>query len=100
MAGTIRTDRAEGPRLKAAEFDSVIKKFGFEVRKSGDRLAWLVYEGRTIVYTKRSEGRGDLPFSHQIRQQLKLNEDQMRDAVSCTLGRDGYLQILQDKRLL
>ncbi len=100
MAGIVRIHRAQGLGLKATEFDRVIRKFGFEVRKSGDRLAWLVHEGRTIIYTKRSEGRGDLPFSHAIRQQLKLNEQQMREAVSCSLDRVGYLQILRDKGLL
>jgi hypothetical protein len=86
--------------LKDYEFDRIISKFGFETRDSGDRLAWLIVDGVTVVKTKRSKGRGDLPFSHQIRQQLKLNEAQLRDAISCSLGRDGYLDILHGKGLL
>ena len=54
-----------------------------------------------MIYTKRSKGRGgELPFSHKIRQQLKLNEQQLRDAISCSLDRSGYLDILREKGIL
>ena len=82
------------------EFDRVIRKFGFTTRNSGDRLAWLEYKGRTIIRTRRSNQRGDLPCPDQIRQQLKLDEQQLREAISCTLGLDDYLAILEEKGLL
>jgi hypothetical protein len=87
--------------IKAHEFDRIVDKFGFVVRDSGDRLAWLYHNGRLIVRTKRSKQRGrDLPFQHSIRQQLKLDEDQLRRAIDCSLDRDGYLAILRAKGLL
>ena len=86
--------------LKRAEFDRIIEKFGFEVRNSGDRLAWLVVDGKVVVRTRRSNKSGDLPMHHSIRQQLKLDDSQLRKAVRCTLDRESYIDILRDKGLL
>jgi hypothetical protein len=87
--------------IRANEFDRVVAKFGFVTREGRDRLAWLEVGGRKIVYTKRSRQRaGDLPRPHEIRQQLKLNEDQLAAAISCSLDRNGYLDILRAKGLL
>ncbi len=87
--------------ITAREFDRVIGKFGFETREAGDLLAFLTVAGKRVVRTKRSRrGRGDLPQHHRIRQQLHLNEDQLRDAIACPLDRQGYLQILRNKGIL
>ena len=86
--------------IKHAEFERIVRKLQLRTRKSGDRLAWFEYEGKTIVRTRRSEKKGDLPFSHAIRQQLKLNEDQMRELIACPLDRVGYIEILRQKGLL
>ena len=37
---------------------------------------------------------------HSIRQQLKLNDKQLREAISCKLGRESYLDILRTKGVL
>ena len=82
--------------ITAREFDRVVRKFGFRTRESGDVIAWLEIDGKTIVRTKRSRtGMGDLPQHHRIRQQLRLNDDQLRDAIRCPLSREGYLDILR-----
>lgn len=86
--------------LKAHEFDRIVGKFGFQTRNAGDLLAWFEHEGKIIVRTRRSMGRGDLPFQHSIRQQMKLSDVQLRDAISCTLDREGYVEILRGKGLL
>ncbi len=87
--------------IKAAEFDPIVLKLGLRTRRSGDRLAWFEHEGRVIIRTKRSEKRGqDLPFQHSIRQQLKLNQDQLSQLISCSLDREGYIAILRAKGLL
>ncbi len=87
--------------LKAHEFDRIANKLQLKVRKSGDRLAWFEYGGRPVTHTKRSNKKGaDLPFSHAIRQQLQLNEDQFRDLKKCPLDRQGYIQILRAKGLI
>ncbi len=86
--------------LKAKEFERIVRKLGLQTRNSGDRLAWFEHEGRTITRTRRSNKAGDLPFSHAIRQQLKLTEDQLRDLLDCPLDRDGYVAILRGKGLI
>ena len=83
--------------LRDFEFDRIINKFGFQTREGRDRLAWLEYEGRAVVYTKRSKQRGELPRPHQIRQQLGLTSRQLSQAIDCTLDRAGYLLILRAK---
>jgi len=83
--------------IKARDFDAVVKKFRFEVDNTHHRRAWLIYGGKTVVKTRRSHGSGDLPMQDAIRQQLKLNENQLAEAISCTLDFDGYIKILQAK---
>jgi hypothetical protein len=86
--------------IKAQEFDRVVEKLGFTKRDSGDLLAWFEHDGKVIARTKRSKGSGDLPMQHSIRQQMKLNEQQLRDAIRCSLGRTEYITILREKGLL
>lgn len=84
--------------IKAADFEHIINKLGLRTRNAGDRLAWFEYEGKVVARTRRSHGkRGDLPFQHSIRQQLKLNEDEFRLAVGCHLSREEYVEILKRK---
>ena len=87
--------------LTAREFDTLVRKFGFVVRESGDKLAWLTVGGNVVVRTRRSrKGSGDLPRSHAIRNQLHLTESQLRDAIRCPLSREGYLDILRQQGIL
>lgn len=86
--------------LKAHEFERIVKKLDLKTRNSGDRLAWFEYEGKVITRTRRSNQAGDLPFSHAIRQQLKLNEDQLRDLLACPFGLPEYVQLLRDKGMI
>ena len=86
--------------IKAHEFDRIISKFKFKTRNSGDLLAWFEYEGKIITRTRRSRGSGELPMQHSIRQQMKLNETQLKGAVRCTINRQDYIRILREKGLL
>lgn len=86
--------------IKAKDFDHIVKKFELQTKNSSDRLAWLEYEGKIIVRTKRSHTKGDLPFQHSIRQQLKLDEEQLTEAIGCTLSRADYIQILKNKKII
>jgi len=87
--------------IKSHEYDRVIEKFGFETKESHHRLAWLIYHGRKVVKTRRSHIKGrDLPAQHAIRKQLHLNSRQLREAVVCTLDRQGYIEILRDKQII
>ena len=57
-------------------------------------------DGQAIVRTRRSHKSGDLPSYNQIRRQLRLSEEQLRDAINCPLDRDGYLDILRERGIL
>ena len=85
--------------MKVHEFEILVNKLQLKTRNSYDRLAWFEYEGKTITRTRRSHGSGDLP-EHLIRQQLKLNQSDFHDLISCKLHRDDYVKILQLKGLL
>lgn len=87
--------------LAAHEFDSLIRKFGFQTRNSKDLIAWLEVEGNVVVRTRRSnKSSGDLPMHHSIRQQMKLNDNQLRRAIRCTLSLDDYIAILRGKGII
>ncbi len=86
--------------LKAREFERIVSKLELQTRNTGDRHAWFEYEGRPILWTKRSNKKGDLPFAHLIRQQLKLNETELKNLVGCSLDRDGYVRILRKQGLI
>lgn len=86
--------------MKRAEFDRLVAKLQLSTR-SGDHLfAWLEVDGKVIVRTRRSNKQGDLPMEHGIRQQLKLNQDQLAKLIACTMGREAYLDLLRAKRLM
>lgn len=78
----------------------MVEKLGFRTRTGGDLLAWFEHEGKIVARTRRSKGSGDLPMQHSIRQQLKLNEEQLRQAIDCALTREGYVELLRSKGLV
>ena len=82
------------------EFDRLVRKFGMRVSEGGNhRKAELYYDGKCIVRTLRS--RSPREFSnHRVRVQLRLNDEQLREAVRCTLGLEGYVAILREKGLI
>ena len=87
--------------IKNRDLDRVFEKLQMEIRESGDRLAWLVVDGRRILSTKRSRGSKDMSgIAHLVRQQLKVNEDVFRGLIQCPVSRDDYIEILRGKGLL
>ncbi len=85
--------------MKVHEFSRLEAKLKLKTRNAGDRLAWFEYEGKVITRTKRSHGNKDLPFN-RIRQQLKLNEEELAGVLSCALEHDDYVGILKKKGLI
>lgn len=87
--------------IRARDFDRMLEKLGFETRDGKDLLAWFTYEGKKVVRTKRSHIKGrDLPFQHSIRQQMKLNEEELRQVLGCTIGQPEYVELLRSKGIL
>src|SRR5258708_28542799 len=87
-------------QIKAKEFDRVVDKLKMVSRDSGDKICWFYYKGKKIVKTMRSHGSGDLPCPDKIRQQLKVNEDQMRGLINCPFTLENYIDLLKEKKLI
>lgn len=87
-------------QLKRHEYTTLENKLKLKTREGRDRLSWFEHEGKVITRTKRSRGKSDLPHADAIRQQLKLNEDELRDFLRCKLYRDDYVKILTAKGLI
>ena len=88
--------------IKARDFDKVINKFGFQTKSTHHILAWLEYDGKVVVRTKRSHARGnqDLPAEYAIRKQMKLTTAEFSEAEACTLSKKDYIDILREKGVL
>jgi len=80
----------------------IFDKLEMEIREGRDTLAFFIYEGNTILWTKVPHKRGELKgnLMHFIRQQLKLNESQFRDLRRCNIWRTEYIDILKEKGLI
>jgi hypothetical protein len=65
-------------------------------RESKHRFVWLEHEGKQIVWTMRSHGRGEIGrVEHTIRRQLKVSSGQFRDLADCPMTRDDYIAHLK-----
>jgi len=60
------------------------------------------YEGTRILSAYYSKGRGDMKTTaeNKFRAQLRLNQQQLRDAISCKLEFEEYIEMLQQKGLI
>jgi len=85
--------------MKVHEFEKIVRKLDLKTRNSGDRLAWFEYEGRMILRTKRSHGNKEQP-GNLIRQQLKVNEEQLAGLIDCSFSKEQYIELLRGKRVL
>ena len=87
---------------KAVDVERIHRKLRMEQREGRDRLAWFVYKGRPIVYTRLSHQRGDVAgrIMHFIRQQLRVNERQLAGLRDCSVTLEDYVEILRDKGLI
>lgn len=85
---------------KAREIDIIIRKLQMETRNSSDLHAWFVYDGIPVVRTRRSFGNSKYVPADKIRCQLKVNEEQFRGLISCSVTKDDYVRILTEKRII
>lgn len=90
--------------LSTKKIDSAWKKLDMVIKDTKDRHAQFRWpdpkKGKLIIATKRSLGSGKLDgnIPHMIRQQMQLNQGQFDDLIACPLKRDGYAEILKEKR--
>ena len=83
--------------IKRKEFDRIEKKLGLAGRNTTDRIVWFEHEGRRVTFTGRSHGSGDLPAPHNIRQQLCVDDVQLRGLIDCSFSRDDYIDNLRQR---
>jgi hypothetical protein len=88
--------------VKAPEVDRMWIKLGFDIENKDDVWAYKRVDGKLVVRTRRSHGRqkmtGQIP--NMIRQQMRLNQKQFKDAINCPLTREDYDKILKEKGYL
>ena len=85
--------------MKVHEFERIVRKLNLKTRESGDRLVWLEYEGKTVIRTRRSHGNKEIP-SYWIRQQLKVNEEQIKGLIDCPFSFSDYINLLKSKGII
>lgn len=88
--------------MKAADVDRIFKKLEMQTREGSDKLAWFQHQGKRVIFTRRSHGRGDIAgrVADFIRQQLKVSEVQFRGLRDCTVDKKAYIQILVDRGII
>lgn len=85
---------------KAKEIDKIINKLGMQTRNTNDLHAWLEHDGVTVIKTRRSFGNSKYVPADKIRGQLKVNEEQFRGLISCSVTKDDYIKILVEKKII
>ena len=86
--------------IKDRDFDLIIRKLGFESKEGDHLFAWFEHEGKVILRTRRFHKRGDLPMQDAIRQQMKLTDSQVREAIACSFGLIEYVAHLKSRGLI
>lgn len=89
-------------QVKKDEAWVIFKKLQIKHRSKKHNYGWFKYEGRAILPVYFSLGRGDMParVGDKFRQSLKINEDQFRELRDCPLDREGYVEVLKEKKLI
>ncbi len=85
--------------MKVHEFEKIVNKLHLETRNGLDRHAWFEYQGKVVVRTKRSHGNKEQP-GDKIRQQLKVNEQQLAGLIRCDVSLADYIEILKSKGII
>ncbi len=87
--------------LSALDFDRVIGKLRMKSRPGKHRFAWLEHDGKQILWTERSHGRGEIGnVEYAIRRQLKVSGQQLKQLADCPMTREAYIEHLKAKGLI
>ena len=78
----------------------VVEKFGLPLKGKKERIAILSYNGQRVLSTAVPKGRGDMICTDKFRKQLKLNDEQLREAVKCPFGREEWYLHLRELKLI
>lgn len=87
--------------LTVQEFDRILGKLRMTTRSGKHRFAWLEHDGKQILWTERSHGRGELgSVEFAIRRQLKVDGHQLKQLADCPMTRDAYIVHLKGKGII
>lgn len=87
--------------LTVQDFDRVVGKLKMRERPGKHRFVWLEHEGKHVIWTERSHGRGDLGrVEFAIRRQLRVSGQQLKDLANCPMTRDAYIEHLKAKGIV
>lgn len=82
------------------EAGKVVTKLGLMERKGKELFYKLVYRGTTVLTTAIPKGKGPLIVTDKFRNQLRLNQTQLADAVKCPFKEAHYLEHLRSIGLI
>jgi hypothetical protein len=88
-------------QVKKEEAKKVVDKLKFDPpRKTHHDIYWFCYEGKKILKTRISKGRGEFRATDRFRSQLMMNEQQLRDTISFEFNYGDYVELLYRKGLI
>jgi len=89
---------------RARDVDGALKTKGFKEKPKRDHIYYFFYyKGKkTHIFTKISHGENEIHDKNcsSMARQIKLNNAQFRDFVSCPLTPEQYLKFLLDSEYL
>lgn len=89
--------------LAVRKVRSALNKKGFVEEGDRDHLFFIfVRDGRKLAKTKISHGASEIDDNliSLMSRQMHISKDKFCDFVECTLSEDGYLDLLQQQRLV
>lgn len=87
--------------LTTRDFDTIVGKLKMKERPGKHRFVFFEHDGKVVVRTHRSNGRGELgSVEHAIKRQLHVDSKQMRDLADCPMTRDAYIVHLKAKGVI
>lgn len=89
-------------QLKVTDMQKIFRKLKMRVKESHHRNAYFYYEGKQVLKTRVSHGRGDIPkpVIEQIINQFYLRKDQFINLRKCPLTYEDYVTILKGKKII
>lgn len=89
--------------LKTIQINKALTRKGFEKDDKDHHFYYYVYKGKkTRIFTKYSHSSSEIGDSliKKMADQVKLDKEQFKELIQCTLSGEDYKKILEDKGLV
>jgi len=83
--------------LKKRRALAILEKFKLKIRPGKENFATFYYNDKFILTTTVPKGQGDFYSVDKFRNQLRLDENQLRDAERCPFGYNEFVANLIKK---